>query len=155
MKDIFNLSFTEDKLDSLVVRLHQELSKAPLPFCLWLKGDLGAGKTTLVRRYLYAQGLTPKHPVNSPTFTYIQEYEINGKWYAHLDLYRLIENGEFDELGLIGDYRNFYGYFVEWPEALQNPALLMPSHILEISFGVSADGNDMRSYVLKNQQPLK
>ena len=76
-------------------------------FCLWLQGNLGAGKTALTREILYAVGLPRSEYVTSPTFTLLNEYEIKGVWYAHLDLYRLPSAEDFDV-----SYRDFRGYFV-------------------------------------------
>ncbi len=63
-------------------------------FCIWLIGDLGAGKTTFVSHLLRAIGLAENQDVTSPTFTYVNEYLIDGRWYAHLDLYRLDANAD-------------------------------------------------------------
>ena len=61
-----------------------------------LFGDLGAGKTTMTREILYRLGLQPSVSVSSPTFTVLFEYEINNKWYAHIDLYRVSSARQFD-----------------------------------------------------------
>lgn len=98
-------------------------------FCLWMYGDLGAGKTTLVRHLLYELGLAAGYPVPSPTFAYMYEYRAAGEWYAHLDLYRG-ENLNLEDLGIVG-YREYRGYFVEWPEKMAEGEL-MPSHKLRL-----------------------
>lgn len=68
------------------------------PFIVALEGDLGAGKTTLVRGILRAYGITG--PVRSPTYTLIEPYETARRPLYHLDLYRLVDPGEVEPLGL-------------------------------------------------------
>lgn len=80
-----------------------------------LAGDLGAGKTTLVRGACRALGFTG--PVTSPTFTIGQRYEGGRLPISHLDLYRL-RTLEGEDPALLDDYLRPDGVaFVEWPEA--------------------------------------
>jgi len=79
-----------------------------------LRGDLGAGKTTLVKELVKAMGCTEK--VSSPTFGIVNELNFDEATGYHLDLYR-IENPE--ELAQFGfeEYLNSGAYcFIEWPE---------------------------------------
>ena len=91
----------------------------------------GRRKTTLSRFLLREMGLDEKIPVTSPTYTYINEYNIDGRWLAHLDLYRLVGSADLQDLG-ISDTRPFSGYIVEWPNAVEDPEPLHPTHILKI-----------------------
>ena len=68
------------------------------PFVVWLDGPLGAGKTSLVGAIMRGFGLDSRVPVTSPTYTIMNEYRINGKWYAHLDLYRADATFSLEEL---------------------------------------------------------
>lgn len=78
---------------------------------LHLSGDLGAGKTTLVRGFLAALGNTGR--VKSPTYTLIETYELDHRTAHHLDLYRLKTPEEAEGLGL----RDLEGIvLIEWPE---------------------------------------
>jgi len=81
---------------------------------VFLRGDLGAGKTTLVRGLLRALG--HQGPVRSPTYTLIEPYEDLAPPTHHLDLYRLGDPEELDYLGL----RDLLGgdrlLLIEWPE---------------------------------------
>jgi tRNA threonylcarbamoyladenosine biosynthesis protein TsaE len=90
-----------------------------------LSGDLGTGKTTLVRGACRALGVPG--PVTSPTFTIGQRYEGGRLPVSHLDLYRL-QTLEGEDPALLDDYLRPEGVgFVEWPGAgsgrLDRPAL--------------------------------
>jgi len=90
-----------------------------------VSGDLGAGKTTLIRGACRALGVTD--PVTSPTFTLGQRYGGGRLPVSHLDLYRLASL-EGEDPALLDDYLGADGIaFVEWPaagaERLGRPAL--------------------------------
>lgn len=79
-----------------------------------LRGNLGSGKTTLVRGALESLGVSGG--VRSPTYTLIEYYEFDQLCIAHLDLYRLADGEELEYLG----YRDYLDSktvcFIEWPE---------------------------------------
>lgn len=76
-------------------------SKLTDPCVIFLTGDLGAGKTTLVRGLLRALGCGDV--ITSPTFTLLEIYEAGGWQVLHLDLYRVEDSGELEQLA-IRDY---------------------------------------------------
>jgi len=81
---------------------------------IFLHGDLGAGKTTLVRGLLRAAGVTGA--IKSPTYALIEEYDIGDRKIFHFDLYRLAEADELEWIG-IDDYLNQNALcFIEWAE---------------------------------------
>jgi tRNA threonylcarbamoyladenosine biosynthesis protein TsaE len=85
-----------------------------------LSGEVGVGKTTLIRGACRALGVA--EPVTSPTFTIGQRYASDGPPISHLDLYRLEDMDEEDP-ALLEDYLSPRGIaFVEWP-TLAAPAL--------------------------------
>lgn len=80
-----------------------------------VSGDLGAGKTTLIRGACRALGV--EAPVTSPTFTIGRRYRGAGTWVSHLDLYRL-QGLEDEDPALLDDYLSPDAIaFVEWPGA--------------------------------------
>lgn len=79
-----------------------------------LSGDLGAGKTTLVRGML--RGLGFKGRVKSPSYGLVESYEAGGLHIHHLDLYRLGEPEELDFIGLEDLLGDDSVLLVEWPE---------------------------------------
>ncbi|MEX2106382.1 MAG: tRNA (adenosine(37)-N6)-threonylcarbamoyltransferase complex ATPase subunit type 1 TsaE [Solirubrobacterales bacterium] len=90
-----------------------------------VSGEVGAGKTTLIRGACRALGV--EEPVTSPTFTIGQRYRGGRLPVSHLDLYRL-ESLEGEDPALLDDYLDPDGVaFVEWPATgagrLERPAL--------------------------------
>lgn len=101
----------ESAMEQLGSCLAQYLGEVKL---VKLSGDLGAGKTTLVRGIL--RGMGHEGAVKSPTFSLMEPYEFEDRPVFHFDLYRLHDPEELEFMG-IRDY--FHGpglILVEWPE---------------------------------------
>ena len=84
-------------------------------FIIFLVGDLGTGKTTLVKEIIRALGANDQ--VKSPTFTIIEPYELALETIYHMDLYRINDSTELESIGL-KEYLNEPNaiIFIEWPE---------------------------------------
>lgn len=102
---------------------------------VFLRGNLGAGKTTLVRGYLRATGF--QGPVKSPTFTVVEEYRLNGAEVLHFDLYRLGTPDELEWLGIRDYLRGDVVCFIEWPERGED---VLPMPDLDITLTISGSG---------------
>lgn len=101
--------------------------------CVALKGDLGAGKTTLVRGLI--QSLLGDVDVPSPTYTLVQTYDLPDYDLWHCDLYRLENPNDAYELGLI-DIMDEAVCLIEWPDRLGD---LMPPDAKEIMLEFDGD----------------
>ena len=102
-----------------------------------LSGDLGTGKTTLVRGALEAHGITS---ARSPTYTLIEYYPLGENTVAHFDLYRLADAEELEFLGF-RDYLNSTTLcLIEWPERAQG---YLQSIDLEIRLAYHPDGREL------------
>ncbi len=111
-----------------------------------LSGDLGAGKTTLVRGMLRALGISG--PVKSPSYALVEEYLCSGlnfKLYLyHFDFYRVKDLSEWDSGGFSEYFRDDSVCVIEWPEKLGDR--LPPADLavfLRLS-AVSAEGRQAR-----------
>ncbi|HXE66154.1 MAG TPA: tRNA (adenosine(37)-N6)-threonylcarbamoyltransferase complex ATPase subunit type 1 TsaE [Rhodanobacteraceae bacterium] len=92
---------------------------------VYLRGELGAGKTTFARALLRAMGVGER--IKSPTYSLLERYAVNGRDAFHLDLYRIADAGELEWLGLDELDAPETIVLVEWPErgrgALPKPDL--------------------------------
>jgi len=86
------------------------------PLIVLLRGDLGAGKTTLVKGIAEGFGAARAHEVTSPTFTLVHEYRGPDVILYHIDLYRIDTQRELDTLGLDDFLSPNCILLIEWGE---------------------------------------
>jgi tRNA threonylcarbamoyladenosine biosynthesis protein TsaE len=83
---------------------------------IFLKGELGSGKTTFVQKYLeYKYSYTN---ASSPTFGIVNTYPINEIIIYHYDLYRITKPAELNDIGLYDNLEANALHFIEWPEII-------------------------------------
>lgn len=103
-----------------------------------LSGDLGSGKTTLVRAILATLGYEGR--VKSPTYSLVEPYQVNGQQIYHFDLYRLADPEELEYIG-VTDYLDGEALaLIEWPE---KAAGWLPEPDIEISLKVRGQGREI------------
>ncbi|PKO85005.1 MAG: tRNA (adenosine(37)-N6)-threonylcarbamoyltransferase complex ATPase subunit type 1 TsaE [Betaproteobacteria bacterium HGW-Betaproteobacteria-11] len=101
---------------------------------VWLEGDLGAGKTTLVRGLLRAVGVTGT--VRSPTYTLVEVHLVSGLNFYHFDFYRFNQPEDFLDAGLDEYFQGQGVCLVEWPE---RAAPYLPPADLRIALSLAPD----------------
>jgi tRNA threonylcarbamoyladenosine biosynthesis protein TsaE len=93
-----------------------------------LQGDLGMGKTTLVRGVLRARG--QQGPIKSPSYGLVEHYPFSSIYFYHIDFYRFADPSEWETAGLSDCFRSDAVCLVEWPE---HAGSFLPSADLALS----------------------
>lgn len=106
---------------------------------IYLVGDLGAGKTTLVRALLRALGYTGK--VRSPTFTLAELYAISNFVIYHFDFYRFADSREWIDAGFRDFFTDETVCLVEWPE---KAGALLPAADVHVALDFEGEGRSAR-----------
>lgn len=125
--------------EAAMLALGAELAKILHPgLIIFLRGSLGAGKTTLVRGIL--RGLGYKEKVKSPTYNLVEVYKISKLYLYHFDFYRFENPAEWEEAGF-RDYFNADSIcMVEWPEKV---GTLLPPGDLKFFIHIAEAGRDV------------
>lgn len=110
-------------------QLGEKIGEKALPGQIYtLNGDLGVGKTVFTQGI--ASGLGIREPVNSPTFTILQEYEGGRLPFYHFDVYRIGDIEEMEEIGY-DDY--FFGEgicLIEWAQLIKE---ILPENVISVT----------------------
>ncbi len=125
--------------EAATLALGAEIARGLRPgITLYLQGDLGAGKTTLVRGVLRALGYTGR--VKSPTYTLVEIYNLPAFELYHFDLYRMNDPREWMDAGFREVANGTTVSLVEWPE---KAAGLLPLPDLRMLLQVCDDGREI------------
>lgn len=106
------------------------------PSCVYMQGNMGAGKTTLCQAIIKCLGYDGA--VTSPTYNLIQEYQVTAGTIYHMDLYRVEDPSELEFLAIQDLWKSDSLFLIEWPE---KGAAYLPqaSDIINIQLVSSAD----------------
>jgi tRNA threonylcarbamoyladenosine biosynthesis protein TsaE len=116
----------EDAMAEVAVRMSEHLQA---PMVIFFEGDLGAGKTTFARALIQALGHRGR--VKSPTYGLLECYPVKNIQVLHLDLYRIVDAGELEYLGIRDLLDPNTVLLVEWPQNGQG-ALPQPDVSLKL-----------------------
>lgn len=104
------------------------------------EGDMGAGKTTLIKVIAKAMGVS--ETVTSPTFSIVNEYQANGNIIYHFDFYRIKNLQEAYDIGYEEYFYSGNTCFIEWPGKV---ASLLPEHYVKIEITATNENDRIMS----------
>lgn len=109
--------------------LGQDMGQSALPGqVVCLNGDLGVGKTVFTQGF--ARGLGIMGPVNSPTFTIVQEYDEGRLPLYHYDVYRIGDISEMEEIGYEDCFFGDGVCLIEWSGLIEE---ILPRHVIRVT----------------------
>lgn len=132
-----------ENIDTITVQLpHEKASELfasqlahylNAPLIIAFEGEIGAGKTTIIRAMLRSLGVT--EAIKSPTFSLVESYNCQGKNIHHFDLYRVHHEDELEYLGFRDYFTKESIFCIEWAERAKS---LLP--LIDIRFNLSING---------------
>jgi tRNA threonylcarbamoyladenosine biosynthesis protein TsaE len=130
--------YTLDQTNDIAAQLVQQYASKPV----WVfQAPMGAGKTTLIAAIGKAMGI--QQAMSSPTFSIMNEYEVQGKLIYHMDWYRLENDADARQAGVEAALEEADISLVEWPEKAPN---LVPDNAVVIHIEI-LDPNRRRIYI--------
>lgn len=133
-----DLIYTLDQTANIAAQLVKNYASKPV----WVfQAPMGAGKTTLIAAIGKALGI--QQAMSSPTFSIMNEYEVNGKLIYHMDWYRIESEAEARQAGVEAAMDEADLSLVEWPEKAPN---LVPENALVLNIEI-LDPNHRRIFV--------
>lgn len=127
-------SYFSKGIEDLEVLAKQLIPKFRIPGVVCFYGEMGAGKTTLIKQICKELGV--KDSVFSPTYTLVNEYEYNGKPLYHFDFYRINEESEAFDMGYEDYFFSDGLCLVEWPEKIEN---LIPEDAIKVKITLEGE----------------
>jgi tRNA threonylcarbamoyladenosine biosynthesis protein TsaE len=133
-----DIIYTLDQTNEIAAQLVQQYTSKPV----WVfQAPMGAGKTTLIAAIGKAMGI--QEPMSSPTFSIMNEYQVQGKLIYHMDWYRLENEADARQAGVEAALEEADMSLVEWPEKAPN---LVPDNAVVMHIEI-LDPNRRRIYI--------
>nr|WP_245977207.1 tRNA (adenosine(37)-N6)-threonylcarbamoyltransferase complex ATPase subunit type 1 TsaE [Ichthyenterobacterium magnum] len=114
MNKVLEINYNIKDIDAVASRILETLTSK----IILLDGDMGAGKTTLIKALVVALG--SNDIVSSPTFSIVNEYKLENDSIYHFDLYRIEDETEALNFGFEDYLYSNNWLLIEWPEKIQN-----------------------------------
>lgn len=106
---------------------------------VYLRGDLGAGKTALTRALLRAAGVTGR--IKSPSYALLESYKVSSIYFYHIDFYRFNDSSEWQDAGFRELFRPDAVVLIEWPEKAEGQ---LPTPDLLVDLAYANEGRTAR-----------
>ena len=129
---MIEISYTLEELPQVVATLIKNTSSKKLLFY----GDMGVGKTTLIREL--AKQLLVTDTISSPTFSIVNEYDAGEHKIYHFDFYRIEDYTEALDIGVDEYFYSEHWVFVEWPDKVDT---LLPEEADKIYITTNQNGS--------------
>ena len=147
MEPLFTCIYTVDEIPALSAKIFDFILKNNIHLACFY-GDLGSGKTTFFQGIM--KHISPDLIATSPTYTYVNEYRFKDRFIWHFDLYRVQNQEELIDLGLIDYFSRKDGIsFVEWPEKIEDSFYTIRSKLI-LTFHHTKEKNQRALVVYKN-----
>jgi tRNA threonylcarbamoyladenosine biosynthesis protein TsaE len=131
------LSFDLNSIDSVAETLLNKVTTKTILFY----GEMGIGKTTLIKALVRKLG---GDQVTSPTFSIVNEYEVDNDLVYHFDFYRIDNENEAYDIGIEDYFDSGHWIFIEWPEKIEG---ILPNET-DISY-IKLNKNGSRTLILE------
>jgi tRNA threonylcarbamoyladenosine biosynthesis protein TsaE len=125
-----------------IPKVAQKILKVSSSKTLLFYGEMGSGKTTLIKEIVKQLGSNDK--VSSPTFSLINEYQLENDKIYHFDLYRIENENEVFDIGIEEYLDDTSWLFIEWPEKIESLI-----HKEKSSISIIKEGFAQRKLILK------